>query len=193
MKKIISLITCALLIANVASAFTVNFVVSLGNGSFKLEDNTSTNGIAVSVVTFNSFTPVAGTTTFQEILDNSTVLASGTTVQDFLGNDGTIAINQSDITGQSGAELYVFANYLDGTQFGLWRDITGGTNWVGGDNDNLTTVTLSPADSISAFAGTFDNGMFILEAGTVPIPEPSTYFMMGLGGLALAFVYRRRR
>ena len=190
-QRLIILLLISLITTSALSAFTLNFTVSFGNGNFQTLDLTPTNGINVSVISFNSFTPVIGATSFSDIIGNSTILASGTTVTDLLTNVGTLGITQGNLETFSGDELFVFANF-NNLEFGLWRDISGGTNWIGGVGfDNLVSVTLDPNATITAFAGSFNdaNNSFILEV----VPEPSTYALMALGGLALIVGYGRGR
>ena len=194
MKQFIIILSIFLTVNPILNGFTINFVVGATAGDFQTLDLTATNGINVSIITFNSFTPTIGATTFEEIINNSTVLTSGVTTSLSIF-DGIVAINSDNITGFDGVDLYAFANFQN-QEFGLWRDITGTgfQPWTGRDDNTLTQRQFDPInDTLTSFAGSIiDNETgrhFILEA----VPEPSTYALMVLGGLALIVGYGRKR
>ncbi len=113
MKRLLIILISLISYTHFLDAFTINFVVSSGS-DFQTSDQVSTNGINVSIITFNSFTPVAGEITFQDIIDNSTVLVEDdtiTTSNPGFTVDGTVVLGSANITGIEGTELYAFANF----------------------------------------------------------------------------------
>ena len=128
------------------------------------------------LVTFDGsgFSPTIGSTSFSDIIDNATFLASSTTVFGVLANeDGRVLINSSNLTGLADVELFLFANFGD-SEFGLWRDIvtTGAFEWIGRSDASSDILDLDSTATFTSFAGSFNDGTdeFTLEV----VPEPST-------------------
>ncbi len=197
MKKIIIFLFSLLFTVSSLNAFVLNFGTGATIGFFSDSAETPTNGITVSLVSFegSGFTPIAGNTGLSDIMSNiTTTFVSGDTISSVInGRAGTIGMTSLNFTTNFGEDLYLFAN-LGGSEFGLWSDIvtTGEFAWISGSSSLNTDIRdLSSTATFTSFAGSFTDSsdIFILEV----IPEPSTYALMMLGGLALVFGYGRKR
>ncbi len=71
------------------------------------------------------------------------------------------------------------------TSFGLWRDTSGSTDWLAGNEGDLTQVVLDPLSEYTSFAGSSIAYTFSFNVGTIielparhfvleAVPEPST-------------------
>ena len=69
-----------------------------------------------------------------------------------------------------------------------------GNLFVANDDTNNNTVSEVTTDgTVSTFATGFDGpSALAYESLTLPVPEPSTYALLGLGGLALVVAFRRK-
>ena len=67
-----------------------------------------------------------------------------------------------------------------------------GSLFVANGNDN-TISEVTTNGTVSTFATGFDGpSALAYESLTLPVPEPSTYALLGLGGLALVVAFRRK-
>ena len=84
----------------------------------------------------------------------------------------------------------------------LGNDLATSTNWyslstLGGNaipNAYISELLYIPGTTDTIFASTMGRGAWSLgnASALIGVPEPSTYILLGLGGLALAAAYRRR-
>jgi hypothetical protein len=165
-------------VANTAGYGSVNWFAVGSTLTVDARDNTSTNpgtdGAGVAIFNFDSL----------KIADNNSDLWDG---------DIDNAINVTE-TGGSYTGEYWSGSVASGTA-------DTGTGWVlgsTGGSPNLTRVgnnTLTDATWISGYRRNNANNQRILamsEILTVPIPEPSSFALIALGGLTLAMLRRRR-
>jgi hypothetical protein len=113
---------------------------------------------------------------------NNTIYASGTQM--------AVAIYGNDGTAESQAVSFTTASGLTGFRYAILTD----TSWLAPSfNNNATFINFSFTANTIALGGSsysFNGG----NEQITMVPEPSTYALLALGGLALAgHVLRRRR
>lgn len=139
---------------------------ALGSGFLNISDSTATiNG---TNITLNPFGAISFT------FDNvgiSSINLSGTMT--FSGSGSTLSINGSSYAGGGGSIILINANTLTNTATNV--SITG-------FNAAYGTPSL-----------TYDTGNGNLILNLAAVPEPQSYLLLGIGGMALAWWFRTRR
>jgi hypothetical protein len=215
-KLILLSFVISLVGASVANAYIPTFSAGFSNG-FLLETEVLTNGITVQIGTLpgadataqNAFATTFGGDLSTLMSDFSTFpgsLATGITADNF-GHNGGVTLTTSNVIDQSGDQVFIFATFDVGgpdEQWGLFTSLTD-LDWLAGSNDALDGKAMSPTDDIFAYWGAQIDfsitvptpgdkiGLRLAPGTLIPIPEPSTYALMLIGGLGVFAAYRRRR
>jgi hypothetical protein len=117
-----------------------------------------------------------------------------------VGQTYTVSWQAANFGIQNNAASYLGSNaigvMLDGSLIGQGATLSLSSNW---STQSLTFVATSASQLLSfRLAGTEKaylgiDGISVTTGGTPPVPEPSTWLLMALGGAALAAAARRRQ
>jgi len=143
-----------------------------------------------------SVNPSTDALTPLDVEQNSTYVPTGGGVNDSAFLTYTLGNPVSLVAGQE----YAFNVYVnDGTVGQSWFGLAHSTGaaYAGGSAENSDTSATSGTGPVNAYGAFADlnpnNYSYVFAAEGAAVPEPSTLAMMGMGGLSLLALLRRRR
>jgi hypothetical protein len=165
---------------------------------------TAANGFYYSLL-FSATTPTGNTDPLNGSWSLATLNGGGTLVMNNYvlagaisgsGTSGGVAVNMAagttysvELVGWSSNLGTTFAHVLGEYNTGVWDNNAGFFGFTG--LGSMTPFATAGAGDPSIFPGTFANGALTLY-NVAPIPEPATMALVGLGGLGLLALRRKK-